>query len=116
MKPIYNLIISKAFTTVKENMAEQRALNLLKKRKKLTWGSLSDYSVDDMKSEKNLHWLITDVAWRVTVAGKVDYDDDYLRLAYDTWVESGVLIPSVRIASDSVCSTAEKAQQLPQCP
>ena len=64
------------------------------------------WSKEDMKSEQSMSWLTSNVAWRVEQAGKVEYDEDYFRLAYDDNVEAGVLIDHVRRAIDFAAAGA----------
>ena len=59
------------------------------------------WSADDMKSEQSMSWLTTtNVSWRIEQSGKVDYDYDYFRLAYDTNIEAGFLIDATRRTLD----------------
>ena len=56
----------------------------------------SGYTRQELRSKENVDKLCSDTAQRMTMNGW-DYDDDYLRLAYDEQIEQGVLISATEL-------------------
>eukprot|EP01052_Picozoa_sp_SAG31_P011249 SAG31_NODE_633_length_13382_cov_11.528911_6_plen_208_part_00 len=56
----------------------------------------SGYTRQELRRKENVDKLISDTAQQMTMNGW-DYDDDYLRLAYDEQIEKGILISATEL-------------------